>query len=133
VIVPPGVIPDTVGAERYLASLIDFEQTSDVRLAHRAYLSAADKWPDNLLAQIGIGNTAYALQHFERSESAYRKALELEPELDQVWNNLAYALAQQGKTLASLDAIKRAIEMSPGNDNYRQSATDLATWSHSTD
>ena len=132
VILPPGDIPHTVAAENYLDSLIDFEQTSDAHLAHQAYLSAARKWPPNLLAQIGIGNTAYTLQNFERSESAYRMALQFAPEQDQVWNNLAYALAQQGKIEASLAAINRAIEISPDNDNYRQSAAELATWSNST-
>lgn len=132
VIVPPGVIPGTVDAENYLSSLIDFEQTSDTHLAHQAYLSAAKKWPDNLLAQIGIGNTAYALQDYELSEIAYRKALQFEPQQDQVWNNLSYALAQQGKIKEAIAAINRAIEISPDNKNFRQSATELATWPHST-
>ena len=130
-IVPPGIIPKTVTADNYLNSLVDFEQTSDIRLANQAYINAAEKWPSNLLAQIGIGNTAYALQNFERSETAYRKALEFAPQMSQVWNNLAYALVQQDKKQASLAAIYQAIELSPDNINYRQSAIELTEWPNS--
>lgn len=128
VIVPPGIIPGTVSAGSYLASLIDFEQTGDTRLAHQAYIEAAEKWPTNLVAQIGIGNTAYALQDFALAEIAYRRALQLSPKLDQLWNNLAYALAQQGKKNQSQTAIQRAIEIAPDNSNYRQTASELTTW-----
>ncbi|MFT4650429.1 MAG: tetratricopeptide (TPR) repeat protein [Polaribacter sp.] len=129
VIVPVGVIPVTVSADSYLSSLIDFEQTSDINLAHQAYIEASKKWPSNLLAQIGIGNTAYALKDFAMSESAYHTALQLSPRLGQLWNNYAYALAQQDKKVESLVAIKRAIEISPNNKNYQHSATELAEWS----
>lgn len=128
VIVPVGVIPVTVSADSYLSSVIDFEQTSDINLAHQAYIDAAKKWPSNLSAQIGIGNTAYALKAFAMSESAYHTALQLSPQLGQLWNNYAYALAQQGKITESLAAIKRAIEISPDNENYLHSASELAEW-----
>lgn len=129
VIVPAGVIPVTASADSYLSSVIDFEQTSDINLAHKAYLGAAKKWPSNLSAQIGIGNTAYALKDFALSESAYDKALQLSPRLGQLWNNYAYSLAQQGKMSESFAAIKRAIEISPEDENYRHSAAELVNWS----
>ncbi|MFT5659270.1 MAG: tetratricopeptide (TPR) repeat protein [Gammaproteobacteria bacterium] len=128
VIAPPGDIPMTVSADRYIDTLIDFEQTSDAQPAHAAYLSAAQKWPSNLLAHIGVGNTAYTLGDFVTSEAAYRKALAIAPEQDQLWNNLAYALAQQGKLGASMGSIHRAIKLAPSNDNYRQTAAELAYW-----
>jgi tetratricopeptide (TPR) repeat protein len=128
VIVPVGVIPVTASEDSYLSSVIDFEQTSDINLAHQAYLDAAKKWPSNLSAQIGIGNTAYALKAFAMSESAYLTALQLSPRLGQLWNNYAYALAQQGKMSESLAAIKRAIEISPDNKNFGHSANELALW-----
>jgi tetratricopeptide (TPR) repeat protein len=129
VIVPVGAIPVTVSADSYLSSLIDFEQTSDINLVHQAYIDASKKWPSNLSAQIGIGNTAYALKDFAMSESAYHTALQLSPRLGQLWNNYAYALAQQDKKSESLAAITRAIEISPNNKNYQLSAIELAEWS----
>lgn len=127
VILPPGHIPVTVSADTYLETLIDFEQTSDIRLAHTAFLSAAQKWPSNLLAQIGVANTAYALQFYDTAVSAYHNALRLSPELHQLWNNLAYALAKQGKTAQAIQAVNRAIYLAPDNPNYRQSAIELGT------
>jgi len=127
-IVPPEVIPNTVDADRFLNTVIEFEQTGRSSPAHRAYLSAANKWPSSLLAQIGIGNTAYALGEYDKSESAYKKALELSPQKAEVWNNLAYALVKQGKSTESLDAIEMALQISPDNANYLQSQAELRQW-----
>ena len=77
------------------------------------------------MAQIGIGNTAYALGEFPKSEFAYKKALELSPEKAEVWNNLAYALLKQGKSTESLDAIEMALQISPDNANYLESQAEL--------
>ena len=130
-IVPPGVIPSTVDIDGFLNTVVEFEQTGRSSPAHRAYLSAANKWPSSLLAQIGVGNTAYALGEYVKSESAYKKALELSPEKAEVWNNLAYALVKQGKSTESLDAIEMALQISPDNANYLESQAELRQWAGS--
>ena len=127
-IVPPEVIPSTVKAEGYLNTVVEFEQTGRLAPAHRAYLSASNKWPANMLAQIGIGNTAYALGQYQKSELAYKKVLELTPQKAEVWNNLAYALVKQGKFTESMDAIDRALDIAPGNAGFLQSRSELRQW-----
>ncbi len=127
-IVAPGQVPVTVDAESFLNTLIEFEQTSGAYPAYQGYLSAAKKWPSNALARIGLGNTAYAMGDYQESENAYKYALQLSPEMTEAWNNLAYALVQQGKTDEALDAITNALKISPDNRNYLDSLSELNQW-----
>lgn len=125
VLVPPERVPTTADAAAYLDAVIGLEQVGRLATANRAYRSALQRWPDNLLAYSGLGNTAYALAHYADAEQAYRRALDIDPENAAIWNNLAYTLAQLGEREASLDAVERAIELEPGNTNYLDSREEL--------
>jgi len=127
-VVPTDTIPDTVSAEAYLEAVIGLEQVGRVSSAGRAYTTALRRWPENLLAHTGRGNTAYALGEFVSAEAAYRVALEIEPAKAEVWNNLAYTLAQLGRYESSMDAILRALELDPDNQNFKDSFNELANW-----
>ena len=70
--------------------------------------------------------TAYALGDYRGAEKAYRSALDAEPENAAIWNNLAYALAAQGRREDSLAAIRRAIELEPDNANFADSFDELS-------
>ena len=127
VIVPPEQVPRTARAADYLQTAIDLEQLGRLATARRAYQSAARRWPRNLVAHSGAGNTAYALGEFANAEAAYRKALEIDPERADLWNNLAYALARQGRHEAALEAIFRAREIEPENPEIADSYRELST------
>lgn len=128
VLTPPDSIPATASAEAYLDAVIGMEQVGRIDSAHGAYASARRRWPQNWLAHSGYGNTAYALGEFARAEAAYRRALLLAPERAEIWNNLAYTLAQLGRHEASLDAINRALVIDPGNQNLKDSLNELSNW-----
>ncbi|MCP3687116.1 MAG: PA2778 family cysteine peptidase, partial [Gammaproteobacteria bacterium] len=128
VIVRPQQIPATADAEHYLSAALALEQAGRNKPANAAYASASRRWPDNLLALTGLGNTEYALHDYASAEQVYRQALELSPQSHQVWNNLAYALAQQGKTDEAMQAVHEALLLSPGSKNYRDSAAELKQW-----
>ncbi len=125
VIVKPQQIPITADAERYLSTALEVEQTGQIESANSAYASASQRWPDNLLALTGLGNTAYALNDYVAAERVYRQALVLSPQSHQIWNNLAYALARQSKAEESMQAVWQAMLLSPHNANYRESAEEL--------
>lgn len=125
IIVPPDQVPVTASAKRYLQAALDLEQTGHAESANKAYSAASRRWPDNLMAYTGMGNTAYALNNFTLSEQAYRQGLELSPQSHQLWNNLAYARARLGKNEASMTAIGKAIELAPENQNYQDSLSEL--------
>ncbi len=125
VITPPHEIPATATAETYLEAVIAFEQTGKLEDASRGYQTAISRWPDHIIAYMGLGNTAFALERYGESEQAYRTLLELSPETAEAWNNLAYALARQGRKRDSLAAIEKAIELSPEDANFLHSRTEI--------
>ncbi len=128
VIVPPGEIPLTAVSSTYLAAAVDLEAVGRIDAAQRAYAAAAERWPDNLLALAGLGNTAYARGEFLAAERAYRAALDRNPQRADIWNNLAYALAEQGRLETAMDAIRRALELEPANPNFADSLIELSNW-----
>lgn len=125
VITPPHKIPATATAEAYLEAVIAFEQTGNLQNARRGYQTAISRWPDYIIAYMGLGNTAFALERYDESADAYRKLLKRSPETAEAWNNLAYALARQGKKQDSLAAIEKAIELSPEDTNFKHSRTEI--------
>ncbi len=127
-IVPADSVPNTASADAYLNAVIGLEQVGRIDTARNAYTTALRRWPENLLAHTGLGNSAYAMGEFVTAESAYRSALEIDPEKAEVWNNLAYALAQLGQYEASMDAIGRALELDPDNQNFKDSYQELTYW-----
>ncbi|MCP4470804.1 MAG: PA2778 family cysteine peptidase [Gammaproteobacteria bacterium] len=128
VLVDSDSIPATASAAAYLDAAIGLEQVGHPRSAHQAYATSLRRWPDNQLAHIGLGNTAYALGEFTDAASAYRRALQIDPDKAEVWNNLAYALARLGERESSLAAIARALELDPDNQNFRDSRAELEDW-----
>jgi tetratricopeptide (TPR) repeat protein len=127
-VVPTDSTPDTVSASAYLDAVIGLEEVGRIESANSAYATASRRWPDNLLARTGLGNSAYAMGEFVAAESAFRAALEIDPAKAEVWNNLAYTLAQLGHRESSMDAINRALELDPDNLNFKESYTELANW-----
>ncbi len=125
VIVPPDRIPATANAEAYLNTIIDLEQSGRLSSAYQAYQQATNHWPDNLVAYMGLGNTAFSLGKYAVSASAYQQLLAISPNTAAAWNNLAYALAKQGKKQSSLAAINNAIQLAPDNKNFRHSQDEL--------
>ena len=128
VVVPVDSIPVTAGADAYLRAVTGLEEVGKIESANHAYATALRRWPDNLLANTGLGNSYYAMGEFVAAETSYRAALQIDPQKAEVWNNLAYALAQLGRHESSMDAIGRALELDPDNQNFRNSYDELANW-----
>ena len=121
-------IPATASADAYLDAVIGMEQVGRIESANHAYSTALRRWPENLLASTGLGNTFYAMGEFVDAEAAYRSALMIDPQKAEVWNNLAYTLAQLGRHESSIDAIGRALELEPDNQNFKDSYNEIVNW-----
>jgi len=121
-------IPATASADAYLEAAVGMEQVGRTESANHAYSTALRRWPENLLAYTGLGNSYYAMGEFVAAETAYRSALMINPQKAEVWNNLAYVLAQLGRHESSMDAIERALELAPDNQNFRDSYSEIVNW-----
>jgi hypothetical protein len=114
-VLPPGKLPRTVATAPYLSAVVALEQAGFPGQAHRAYEAALRKWPDNLTALMGLGNTAYELGDLAGSEQAFRRAARHDAGSDAALNNLAQVLADEGKFTEAQSAARRALELDGPN------------------
>ncbi len=85
-----------------------------------AYRAATEKWPDNALTWLGLGNAEYALGQAAQAEAAFRRALDVQADTAAAWNNLAYTLAARLCMRSAREAAHCASHMAPGNPAITQ-------------
>ena len=111
VALPPGKIPVTAEENSFLAALSAFEKSNGPEPALRSYSAALNRWPGNLTAQIGAGNSAYRLHDLARAEAAFRQAVHDHADSGAAFNNLAQTLADQARYKEALEAAHRAVSL----------------------
>ena len=107
----PGKIPETAEENSYIAAVSALEKIGKPERVQQAYIAALNRWPGNLSAQIGIGNTAYRLHDLARAETAFRQATQDHPDSAAAFNNLAQILADQAHYQEALEAAHRAVSL----------------------
>jgi hypothetical protein len=113
VMLGPGELPAAADARRFLDAAAAAESAGHLELAGAAYRASLERWPDNALAALGLGNVAYARGDREVAERWYRRALELDPESVSALNNLASVLAERGRCAEAAAVIGR---IAPGGE-----------------
>lgn len=113
---PPSRLPATADEGRYVSAALALEQTGKPESAQIAYQTALLRWPKNLTARMGLGNTAYTAGNMQLAESAFRQAAADHPKDWMPLNNLAYALAGQQRHAEALAAARQALTLA-GHDN----------------
>lgn len=111
VVMSPNKVPVTAEEEKYISIITALENFGDVESAHKAYTTALNRWPGNLAAQIGIGNTAYKLKRYVQAEASFRQATIDHPEAAAAHNNLAQTLADQGRYTEALESALKAVSL----------------------
>ncbi len=119
---PPEHLPKTAEENRYINAAMALEQTGQTAVALSAYQTALARWPGNLTARMGLGNTAYALGKTKLAEAAFRQATIDHPGEWAPFNNLALALADQQRYAEALVAAKQALALA-GQDKTTAEAT----------
>lgn len=109
--VPPERTPATAEEKPFVEAVSALEKGGRVGEARKAYLSALRRWPDDLLALIGVGNTAYRMKDIHGAEAAFRLALQAHPDSAVALNNLAQVLIDQERYADALPFARRAVEL----------------------
>jgi tetratricopeptide (TPR) repeat protein len=123
----PDRLPATAALEPALGAALGIERAGRAAEAATAYETIAAKWPDSFGAWMGLGNTRFALKDFAAAERAFRKAGEADPKAPQAWNNLAYALAGQGRRAEAIAAAERAVALGgDAAEPYRATLEELS-------
>jgi tetratricopeptide (TPR) repeat protein len=111
VALPPGRIPETAEVNSFVGAISALENISDPERVQSTYLAALSRWPGNLSAQIGVGNSAYRMHDLASAEVAFRQAAHDHPDSVAAFNNLAQTLADQARYEEALEAAHRAVSL----------------------
>jgi tetratricopeptide (TPR) repeat protein len=109
VVLAPDELPANAERSRYFAAIAALEEADRAADAAVAWQAALGKWPGDTVALFGLGNSRLALGEDRAAERAYRDLLHRDPAVIAARNNLALALAGQGKYEAALQEIGIAI------------------------
>ncbi|WLQ11812.1 PA2778 family cysteine peptidase [Hahella aquimaris] len=125
VILPPGELPATGEPFPVAKAAQDLANTGHPQEARATYAAAVKRWPDSAILQLGLGNLAYAAKDYAVAEAAFRQLVALQPQKAEGWNNLSYALAQQGCHVAT-EAAKCASALAPDDVTIATTSQDVA-------
>jgi tetratricopeptide (TPR) repeat protein len=126
VVLSPDRLPATATEETYLAAAVGLEQARQHQAAAAAYQTALNRWPDSFVAWMGLGNSLYAMEDPVGAEQAFRGAAKLQPVNGAAFNNLARALAQQGRHEEAIAAARQAISCGgPLLEHFQRTLAEL--------
>lgn len=108
---PPQRLPASLSASKYLSAVAKLEQAGQGDAAKSAYKTALERWPDDLVALMGLGNTAYASGDLQTAESAFRRATLAHPEAAAAHNNLAQTLADLERYDEAAAEARTAVDL----------------------
>jgi tetratricopeptide (TPR) repeat protein len=107
---PAQNVPDFATPKDWLNAAMGLERVnSDDAL--QAYSSGLAKWPENKQFAFALGNSFYNKNQKQLAAKFLSKAVELDPEFADAWNNLAQVQLELGQSEQALEAIDRAIEI----------------------
>lgn len=115
VALPPGQLPATARESDAVRALVAFERSAPADQAAKAYAAGLQRWPNNLVLAIGLGNTSYAAGDQPGAERAFRTAAERHSS-SAAWNNLAVVLDEQGRRNDAITAARKAVELASPED-----------------
>jgi len=125
VLLPPAELPAAAGPLPVVRAARDLEQVGRTDAARSAYETAFRRWPDRPLTALAWANRLYADGRYPESEQVLRGLLKGTPRRADAWNNLAYALSQQGCGEQAVAAVRCAVGLEPDRETYRQSLREL--------
>ncbi|MBI3547357.1 MAG: PA2778 family cysteine peptidase [Gammaproteobacteria bacterium] len=126
VVVPPDRLPFTAEEIPYVQSVAALERLSRWNETSEAYRSALKRWPKSLGAQMGLGNSRYALGDLAGAEKAFHQATQDHPAAGAAFNNLAQTLADQGRWHEAQRAAQQAVQIGgPQIETFRETLKQI--------
>lgn len=124
---PPSQLPHDGNPMRVLEAAAALEATGHTRAAQQAYAAAVRRWPNNLIARMGLGNTFFALDNKPAAMRAFAAATRIDSEVAAAWNNLAVTLADLGCKVTAQAAARHAVSIQETDKNYRATLEQVKT------
>jgi tetratricopeptide (TPR) repeat protein len=123
----PGALPAKPDRARFLRAVADFDSTGRTRSAYASWERAVAAWPEDPGALFGMANAAFTLNEYAVAETHYRRLLDISPASHAARNNLAYAMARQGRAIEAIEEIEFILHAVDSDDPFRPDYED--SWS----
>lgn len=123
IVIPPSKIPATAKQDNYVKAAVGLERSGTKEQARTAYQTALSRWPQDLVAQIGLGNSCYGLGDLKCAEAAFRQGSLDHPGSAAAFNNLAQTLLDEGKLDDAEQAARKAVSL--GGETQKNSEETL--------
>lgn len=111
VILAPDRLPVTATEQRYVESVAALERMKNYAVSQTAYQTALKRWPNNLVAMMGLANTDYALQNYAAAAEAFKNITQHYPQSADAYNNLADSLLQLQRYEEARAAARIAVSL----------------------
>lgn len=127
VVLPPHRLPVEAREKATIEAAAALARVGQEDAAESAFAAIAARWPDSVIARLGLGNARYQQEKYHGAERAFRAAIEREPRNADAWNNLAYTLAKQGRRADAIAAARKAVAFgTPKNATYRDTLNEVS-------
>ena len=125
-VLTPTRLPATATHHDFLSAVLGLEKAAQWQMAVQGYKTALARWPDSLGAQIGLGNSYYALGDKNSAQAVFRQATRRFPTNGSAFNNLAQVLWELGKDQEALEAARQAVTLGgPLVNMYRETLRQI--------
>jgi hypothetical protein len=126
IVLEPTQLPAVAIEKDYLTGVLGLEKSRQFEAAVEGYQTAWKRWPQSLIALMGLGNSFYALGNLPGAEHAFRETVKIHPDAADAYNNLAQVLLEQGRKPEALDAARRAIAIGgPMSEEYEKTLQEI--------
>ena len=126
IVLKPTRLPATAREKDYLAAVYGLEKTRKFQAAIEGYQTALTRWPQSLVAHMGLGNSRYALGDLHGAEVAFRSAIDHHSGSAAAYNNLAQVLFEQGRRSEAIVAAQNAVAIGgPNSDVYELTLKEI--------
>jgi len=108
IVLRPEELPVDVDRQRYQKAVAALEKAGRTEEAAVAWKMAINQWPGNPVALFGLGNIELSLGNDLEAEAYFRAVVELDAKSVAARNNLAIALAKQGRYAEAMQELSIA-------------------------
>ena len=108
---PDQDIPGFIEREQFLQASIAMESIGRIAMAAQAYKQGMRRWPEEYLFHFGLANTLIAQRAYKQAIQQLLEIQSQHPDHGMVLNNLAAALAEEGRFEEALRWIERGIDL----------------------
>ena len=109
VLLPPGQLPASATAEKFLSIAYNFEKIGMTDEAIISYETARNRWPEYVPLLFALGNVYYNVNQISKAEEVYRYILLIDPNYSYALNNLAILLCQTGRSVEALKLLNQVV------------------------